>query len=175
MGQRRCRLWLGAAALAAACSPAFDWREVRPEASAALALFPCRPASHARRLHLGGVDTEMSMYACTASGATFALAYADVGDSTQVDPALASLRQAAQRNVAGKVEPDGDLVVIGMTPNRLAQRVRIVGHLPSGEAAQMAVAFFTRGTRVFQASVVSPRPLDAEAVNTFFSGFRLVS
>ena len=163
------------AAILAACSPVLDWREVRPEESGAVALFPCRPASHARRLRLGAAEAEMFLYACSASGATFALAYADVSEPGRVEAALAALRGAASTNVGGTVQPDGELNVPGTTPNRHAQRLRIVGHLPDGRETQMAVGFFVKGTRVFQASVVSPRPLDADAVSTFFAGLNVPS
>jgi hypothetical protein len=174
MGRRVCAWVMWATALAA-CSPALDWRAVRPEASGAVALFPCRPASHARRLHLGIVSTEMFVYACTASGATFALGYADVFDPAQVGPALVALRTAAIANVGGDAEPDGVLQVKGMTPNSEARRLRIAGHLPGGRAAQMAAGFFAKGTRVFQASVIAPGTPGAEAVNTFFAGLEVPS
>ena len=172
---RRARGWMIWAAALTACSPTLDWRAVRPEPSGAVALFPCRPASHARRLHLGAVNTELFLYACTASGATFALAYADVADPAQVGPALAALRAAAIANVGGSAQPDGVLNVAGMTPNAQAQRLLIGGHLPGGRAAQMAAGFFAKGTRVFQASVISPGTLDAEAVSTFFAGLEVPS
>ena len=135
-----------------------------------MALFPCRPASHARRLHLGAVKAEMFIYACTASGATFALGYADVGDPAQVGSALAALRASAIDNMSGIARPDGALKVNGMAPGSDARRLRIVGHLPGGRAAEMAAGFFAKGTRVFQASVISPGTLDAEAVETLFAG-----
>jgi hypothetical protein len=39
----------------------------------------------------------------------------------------------------------------------------------------MAAGFFAKGTRVFQASVISPGTLDAEAVSTFFAGLEVPS
>jgi hypothetical protein len=62
-----------------------------------------------------------------------------------------------------------------MTPNSEARRLRIVGRLPGGRQAQMAAGFFAKGTRVFQASVISPGTLDAEAVSTFFAGLEVPS
>ena len=159
MGRRACG-WVIWAATMTACSPALDWRAVRPEESGAVALFPCRPASHARRLHLGAANAEMFIY---------------VADPVQVGPALAALRTAAIANMNGSAQPDGVLNVTGMTPNDEARRLRIVGHLPGGRAAQMAAGFFAKGTRVFQASVISPGTLDAEAVSTFFAGLEVRS
>jgi hypothetical protein len=177
MGRRACGAcgWVMWVTALTACSPALDWRAVRPEESGAVALFPCRPTSQARRLHLGAVDTEMFIYACTASGATFALGYADVADPAQVAPALAALRTAAIANVSGNAQAEGELSVKGMTPNSEARRLRIVGHLPGGREAQMSAGFFAKGTRVFQASVIAPAALGADAVNTFFAGLEVPS
>jgi len=36
-----------------ACSPAFDWRETRPEGSGAVAMFPCRPVKQERSVRIG--------------------------------------------------------------------------------------------------------------------------
>jgi hypothetical protein len=53
-------------ALAAGCTPALNWRELRPEGSQAQLMLPCKPASHARRAAIAGETLEMSMFACTA-------------------------------------------------------------------------------------------------------------
>ena len=47
--------WLAAATLAlTACSPALDWRQVRPDDAGVEAMFPCKPLSHARTVPLAG-------------------------------------------------------------------------------------------------------------------------
>ena len=115
----------------------------------------------------------MFVLACKAAGATFSLGYADVGEAERVGPALATLRDAAVDNVAGQSRPDGALGIKGVAPNPASARLRIAGQLPSGQPAQLAAAFFSRGTRVFQASVVSEGRLDPEAVDTFFAGISL--
>jgi len=166
------RAWAAAvqAAILAGCTPTFDWRQVRPEHSNAVALFPCRPATHARQVRLGGAEVQMFVVACKAGGATFSLGYADVGDAARVAPALQALRDAAVANLAGRARPDGKLPVPGAASDAAAARLRIDGHLPGGAAGEMAGAFFASGTRVFQASVVAEGGLDAEPVETFFAG-----
>jgi hypothetical protein len=159
--------------LLSACSPTLDWREVRPEDSGAVALFPCKPSIDSRMVQLGGARVRMSLAACRAGELTWALAYADVGDLARVAPALKELRAAASGNLAGTAGITRPLQVPGMTPQPEAQRVRIEGKRPSGEGAQVLEAgFFSRGTRVYQASVMGAA-LDAEAVGTFFAALKL--
>src|SRR5512139_2177354 len=81
------------------CTPALDWREVRPTGAGITLLFPCRPDSHARQVRLGADTVRLEMHACAAAGATWGLAFADVADPTRVGPALFELRAAAARNV----------------------------------------------------------------------------
>ncbi len=69
-----CATLLGAAL--PACSPALDWREVRPDGSAARVLFPCQPKSQTRQAALAGARMPMTLLSCEADGQTFALAHA---------------------------------------------------------------------------------------------------
>ena len=63
----------------AACSPAFNWREVRPENTRFSLLLPCKPDKAQKVVPLGGQATTLSMLGCDADGVTFAVAVADVG------------------------------------------------------------------------------------------------
>src|SRR5947208_3239855 len=96
-------------AFATSCTPTFDWREVRPAQTRVLLLFPCKPASHARSVHLGSRDVEMVMLACKTGGGTFSLTYADVGEMSRVEAALIALQAAATTNVRGTAVAADDL------------------------------------------------------------------
>jgi hypothetical protein len=157
----------------AACTPTLDWRELRPEGSGAQLLFPCKPSSHARTLELAGARASLTLHACKAGGATYALAVADVGDLARVAPALMQLREAAQRNLGGAAQTLAPPRVPGMTPQAQAQRLLVQGRLPDGSAAQEQLAVFARGTRVYQASVLGAA-LDPEGVETFLESIRLL-
>jgi hypothetical protein len=157
----------------AGCSPTLDWRELRPEGSQARLMFPCRPASHARSVSLAGATVEMSMFACSAGGATYALTVADLGDPALVTPALAELGAALPANVrAAAPAASRPLAVPGMTPNAQAAHWRVEGRLPDGRAVQEQAALFAHGTRVYQAAVIGPA-LDAQAVEPFFDALRV--
>lgn len=157
-----------------ACSPSLDWREVRPEDSGAVALFPCKPSTDARMVTLAGARVRMVLAACKAADATWALAYADVADPARVSPALEALRAASRSNLGGTATVLGPMKVEGMTPNPQAERVRVRGKLPAGEAVMLESGFFARGTRVYQSTVMGKAP-DPEAVATFFDSLKLPS
>ena len=50
----------------------------------------------------------------------------------------------------------------------------IDGSRPDGTPLRGQAGFFSRGMRVYQATVIGPR-IDADAADTFFTGLRLVS
>jgi hypothetical protein len=159
-------------ALSAACTPTLDWREVRPDGAALTALFPCKPDSLTRQVPLADQKVELSLHRCSAGGATYGVAIADMGDPARVGPALAALAAAAVDNLDAPAPAVAALDVPGMTPNAEARRLSFAGQGPEGRALQGRVALFARGTQVYQATVIGER-LDAEAVETFFNALRL--
>jgi hypothetical protein len=161
-----------AALLLAACSPALDWREVRPEASGVVALFPCKPASHARSVTLAGAPVRLTLVACNAAGATWAIAYTDVVDPARVGPALKELREAAASNLGAASEATMAWQLGGATPHPQSGRFEMNGHLPDGKPMREQLALFARGTTVVQATALGER-LDADSLETFFTGLRL--
>ena len=166
--------WAGAAALLlAACAPALDWREVRPEGSHMTLLMPCKSTAQQRQLPLAGAAVRLSLQACSADGQTWGVAHADVEDPARVAVALAELRASAAANVAaGAVEPL-PLQVPGATPQPASERLSFAGRLPDGRPVQVQLAVFAHGTRVFQATALGER-LPAEAADTFFGSIRFL-
>ena len=160
------------AALAlAGCSPVLDWREVRLKAEAMTLLFPCKPKSQSRTLALGGRQVSMTLHACSAGDAAYAVSAADVGEPDRVAPALAQMAEAARRNLGGSASPLAPLRIPGVMPQLQAQRLLMQGHLPDGSAVQEQVVVFSRGTHVYQASMIGAF-LDAEVLETFFGSLR---
>jgi hypothetical protein len=53
----------------------------------------------------------------------------------------------------------------------LSQRVEMLGRLPDGRAVTEQLALFTKGTKVFQATVLGEK-LESEAADAFFGGLR---
>ncbi len=163
---------LAAACLAFACSPALDWREVRPAGADIAALFPCKPERNSRTLALAGHRVRMEMFACSAGGATYALAYADLPEPGAVGPALSELRALAAANIGADPGVPAVQRVPGMTPQAQAGRVVLAGRLPDGAVVQEQALFFAKGLRAYQASVIGAR-LDGDAARGFFEALRL--
>jgi hypothetical protein len=158
----------------AACTPALNWREVRPEGSQVRGVFPCKPASQARRVAIAGQTLEMSLWACSADETVYALSFADVKEPARVGAALDELGRAAQSNLQSQ---DGGadsqpVAVMGMTPHPQSAQWRLSGRLPDGRAVQERVLLFSHGTQVYQATMLGAR-LDAEAEETFFGALRV--
>ena len=156
---------------AAACSPTLDWREFMAEGSGVVASFPCRPDRHARRVQLAAASRQMEMLVCEAGGATFALAFVDMVDPASVGVTLAELRGIALRNVQGGAPTLAPMQVSGMTPNEASVRMAAAGRLPDGAPVRTHAAFFTRGLRVYQATVIGTEPSLA-TVQTFFDALK---
>ena len=163
---------LTAAGLAlTACSPALDWRNVRPEGSGLLLQMPCRPGAVERTLALDGGPQRVVLHSCPADGLLWGLATADLGDPARVAPALQAWRDAAAANIAAAPAEAVALQVPGATPSVASGRLRLQGRRPDGAAVQMQLALFTRGTLVFQATVLGPQVPD-EAADPFFDSLR---
>ncbi|HEY3047020.1 MAG TPA: hypothetical protein VGJ72_06105, partial [Polaromonas sp.] len=77
----------------AACSPAFNWREVRPENTRLRLLLPCKPDKAQKVVPFGGKPTTLSMLGCEAGGVTFAVAVVDLGNPGEVSNAASILAQ----------------------------------------------------------------------------------
>jgi hypothetical protein len=164
-------IWPFAVAVLAGCAPALDWREVRPQGSGLVLLFPCKPASHARQVALAAGQSTLQLSACKAGGSTWALAVADVADPARVGPALAELDAAAARNLGATQVRPLPLQIDGATPNPASRRLQLDGRLPDGRAVTEQLAVFAKGTQVFQATVLG-EGIEAEAAETFFRSLR---
>jgi len=169
----RLKTWIAAlaAVCAAACSPTLDWREFVPEGSGLSVIFPCRPDRQTRTLMLAGVKAQMTMLACTAGGATYALGFVDVADPARITATLAELRASVVANLQGREPGITPLQIKGMTENDQAARLTFAGRLPDGTPVQEHAVFFTRGLRVYQAAVFGAKPV-RQAVETFFGGLK---
>ncbi|MBL8289327.1 MAG: hypothetical protein JNL85_15210 [Rubrivivax sp.] len=155
-----------------ACSPALDWREVRPPGTALVALMPCRPNASVRPVSLAGQSVRLSMHACKAQDLTWALATADVGDPARVAAALAALRESMLANLEADVVGVEPATVRGASPGAQPARVRVAGRKPDGSTANGQFVLFAHGTQVFEAVVLGAAVPDA-AAGTFFDSLQV--
>lgn len=159
--------------LLAACNPAFNWREVRPDNTALAVLLPCKPDKATRSVPLGGQATELAMLGCETGGATFAVATATVKDASQVAAVLSGWQAATLANMkatdAGEAKP---LKVHGASVQPAAVVVRAEGRRADGSAVQSQAAYFAQGGQVFQAVIYADK-ISPEVSETFFSSLKL--
>jgi len=157
----------------AACSPALNWREVRPEGTRLSVLLPCKPDKAQKIVPLGGQPTPLAMLGCDAGGATFAVAVADVGDAASAAPVLARWQALTLANM--KASPASArplaLQVPGASASVPVSRVQAQGQRADGSAVSGQAAFFARGSQVFQAVLYAPQ-IAPEAAETFFSSLK---
>lgn len=160
------------AVLLSACAPSMNWREVRADVPGAVMLFPCKPSSFSRMVRLGEEQVRMTLQACDAGGATWGLSWADVGDPARVPLALRALRQSAADNLAATPGDALPLRVPGATPQPDSLRQRLVGRTPDGKPVSGQIAVFSRGTVVFQATMLGGSAQE-ESATAFFTSVRL--
>jgi hypothetical protein len=159
--------------LLAACSPVFNWREVRPDNTALTLLLPCKPDKAQRSVPLGGRPTELAMLGCDAGDATFAVALATLDDAAQAAAVLAGWQTATLANLqAAGGGQAGPLALPGADGLPPAVLVRASGRRADGRAVQSQAAYFSKGRQVFQAVIYADR-IDPEVAETFFSSLRL--
>jgi hypothetical protein len=150
------RVFLLMAVALSACSPTFNWREVRLEAAPLEALMPCKPETAQRSVPLAGSPTELHLLACETGGLQFAIAWAELDAAAQVPQALAAWRSASLQAIAVRSEPGDEsstawaVSVPGATQTL---GVQASGQNPAGGAVQTRAVYFGRGTQVFQAAV----------------------
>jgi hypothetical protein len=165
------RLLLVSVALAfglAACTPRYDWREVRGTESPYTVLMPVKPASHARPVNLGGTEVTMTMTAADVDGALFAVGTANMPSAASASNALTAMKTALVHNIGGSVRSEKAAVANG---------VATLDVEAAAEGAHGRILFahlVARDTRIYQVVAIgTDKNLPREAVDTFLTSFKL--
>jgi hypothetical protein len=117
----------------------------------------------------------MELHSCSTGGAIFSLARIEAGDPAGVGPLLIAFRDQTAANLAGPATERGAFSPPGATPNPRSGRVAIVGARPDGRRVVAEAAFFVKGLRLFQATVLNADVAGGpEAADTFFGAIRLL-
>ncbi len=163
---------LAASLLLPACSPAFNWRDVRPDQTGLRLLLPCKPDKAQRSVPLGGQPTELAMLGCDAGGATFALAVATVADASQSAAVQAGWQTATLLNMKAsgpaRITP---LKVPGASLQPPAVLVYASGQRADGQAVTSQAAYFAQGSQLFQAVIYAGK-FEPEVAETFFASLQ---
>jgi hypothetical protein len=159
-----------ASALAAACSPKYNWRDYASPDAPYKVTFPAKPASFTRSIDLDGTQVSMTMTAAEVDGVTFAVGSAEAPDKAHAVAALPAMMKALLRNIGagdteGKIHADSDGKISGdvdATGSANGVPVRLVGH------------FEARGKRFYQVIVLGKaKAMPPEQVEQFLTSFSL--
>ncbi|MEO8014230.1 MAG: hypothetical protein ABI642_08810 [Polaromonas sp.] len=164
---------LAALLVLAGCSPALNWREVRPEGTRLNLLLPCKPDKAQKVVPLGGRATPLSMLGCDADGATFAVAIADVGDPLQAASVLALWQDLTLANMKA-TRASRQLLLLnvpGASPGIPVTRLQAQGQRGDGTAVSGQAAYFAQGSQLFQVVMYAPH-ITPEVAETFFSSLK---
>jgi hypothetical protein len=106
-----------------------------------------------------GTPLRMEMVTCTAEGIHVRSQHFAVRDPAAVSAAIDAVKAASVANLGGtRAENVCGFQLAGMTPNPRPARLEVTGRRPDGEAVDLHAAFFTRGLRIYQLSVLGKAP-----------------
>jgi hypothetical protein len=156
---------------AAACSPTFNWREVRTPQSGLAAMLPCKPESGARTVPMAGRQVNLEALTCSTGGATFAVLTADIEDAARAGEVLAQWKAATLANLHSPSAQESAFQPRGA--RKLPQSLQVVasGQRADGSKVDSEAAYFARDSRVFQAVIYADR-VNPEMAEPFFSALK---
>jgi hypothetical protein len=166
--------------LLGACSPTYNWREVRAEDGGCLVLMPARPSKQTRAIELAGLRVDMAMQGAQAADTAFSVATValpDDADETR-QRALEAMRVGMVRNIAGDERSVRALEVpvvdtLGLAVGTVAGvEVEAVGRMRDKEATLIA-RFVAAGPKAWQCVVLGTH-VEREPAATFLQSFKLV-
>lgn len=156
----------------AACSPTYNWREVRTPEGGLKALLPCKPDQGTRTQNLGTQVVEVQMLGCEAGGALYAIAAASVGAQGQAGTVLSQWQARTLENMRTASPRVSPFALAGAAQDPAPVSVRALGVGPDGRAVTLQAVWFARGDRVYQAALYA-ETVREEQSEPFFSGLAL--
>ena len=177
-----------------ACTPRYDWRDVRGTDAPYTVLLPAKPSIHTRSVNLGGIQASMTMTAAEVGDVTFAVGTAELPDADQAQAALLVMKDTLVKNIGGVVrhekstlgsqastiELDAGPAAPGQptgAAGKIAKPDAVTGGVPPARGrTTMALhaRFLARGRRVYQVIVVgADKSVPQDAIDTFLTSFRL--
>lgn len=158
--------------LLTACSPKYDWREVRGNDAPFLVMLPAKPASHTRGVNLDGIQVNMTMTAAEVDDVTFAVGAAQLPDAIQGEKALGAMKQALVRNIGGTIRQEKTSAMDGMP--MIALEASGPPATGSGQPRLMLARFIAQGRYVYQLVVVGKEnAVSRDAADMFLTSFKL--
>ena len=162
-----------AVGLLLACSPKFDWRDYRSNDAPYAVLFPGKPGTQSRGVNLDGLEVNMAMAAAEVDGVTFAVGSAVLADANAAPKALAAMKTAMVKNIAGTITSDQVAGASSANGQQLILAVQAKGS-QHGEPVLLIGRFIAKDKRIYQVVVIGrEKHITQESVETFMSSFKL--
>jgi hypothetical protein len=158
-----------------ACSPTYDWREVRGPDAPFVVLLPAKPTTHTRDINLDGTQLPMTMTAAQVDGITFAVGSATLPDHAVPQAALTAMKTAMVRNIGGTIKREKAISIPGSTsPSIEVEAVGASGGKTAEQPILLLARFAEKDRRIYQAVVVGPEKAVArDQADTFFTSLKL--
>jgi len=170
MGAVRAAVGLAVAIALAACSPAYNWRDV--QLAQLSTLLPCKPDRAKRMVALGGQEVELEMLGCETRGTLFVISHIKLTAAQQTTALVAQWRVATLGNMRGTVQQELPLQAKALAVHSASQELRATGLRPSGEAVQAHLAWLASGADVYHLAVYAQR-IEVQEAAPFFTEPRL--
>lgn len=158
-----------------ACTPTYDWREVRGTDAPFIVLLPAKPSTHSRPINLDGIHLTMTMTAAEVNGATFAVGSASLPDQALSRDALNAMKTALVKNIDGTVRHEKSLLAAdNPAPSIDIEAVGSPDRKTKKHPRLLVARFVAKGRRIYQAVVVGPEDaVPRDAVEMFFTSLKL--
>lgn len=168
---------LASAAILAACSPKFDWREYRSPDTHFTALFPGKPAVLTREIDLDGKKVNLTMTASEVDGNTFAIGNAELASAELAQAALPAMKQALLNNIKGTVRSEKSSATASSTPAGTRQRSSVsieATGTQHGQPALLVGRFVAQDKRIYQVIILGQESkLSRENIDTFMDSVKI--
>jgi hypothetical protein len=160
----------------AACSPAWNWREVRLEDAPLTAVLPCKADQASQTVTLAGATAELQMTGCESGGATLAVSRVRLPSGASAAEALSQWRAVTLAGMRAQNVQEQPFQPVGSLALPQSTRVVASGRYRDGRAVNAQAVWFAQaspqGVWLYHA-VIYADAIGAEVADTFFSGLKL--
>jgi hypothetical protein len=184
MGRAPILMSLACALLLAACTPRFDWREIKAGDAGFAILLPDKPRTETREIAFEGGTIRMTIVSTGVGPTLFAAGVAQLPPESvataRLDSTVAWFRDALVRNIDGRITATQP---IALAPTAAAGHLVRAGEVveargragKDGRPARLAARFHVVDDRLYQLVAIGAEgELTPDALETFFTSFRLI-